>query len=161
MKTMPRCFKARFPNGIGRRYSPKGFSFLEIMLVVLIIGILVSIIGPQLLGRTGKAKIQATKAQLMNVKTGLTSYEMVVGDLPTTEQGLEALVTRPSEVDEADWEQQMEVFPRDAWREPFVYQSPGEGDKPYDLYSKGKDKKEGTDDDVYLYDKNNDAGDYE
>jgi general secretion pathway protein G len=131
------------------------------MLVVLIIGILVSIIGPQLLGKTGKAKIQACKAQLMNIKTALSTYEMMAGELPTTDQGLEALVRRPSDVDEEDWEQHMEHFPKDPFGNAFVYQSPGEDDKPYDLYSMGKDKKEGTDDDVYLYDKDDDSKDYE
>ena len=55
----------------------------------------------------------------------------------------------------------MEEFPVDSWRQPFIYKSPGEDGKPYDLYSKGPDKKEGTEHDVTLYKKNDDAKDYE
>jgi general secretion pathway protein G len=128
-----------------------GFSFLEIMLVVLIIGILVSIIGPNLLGKTGKARIKSTKAQLKNVETALTTFEMEIGDLPTTDQGLAALVKRPSDVPEEDWSQYMPALPRDAWGEKLAYQSPGDNGAAFNLFSLGKDKKEGTDDDIQLY----------
>ena len=127
-----------------------GFSFLEIMLVVVIIGILASIVGPKLLGRTEKAKIQAARSQLNAFKTCLVAYEMEVGEIPTTEQGLEALAERPSDVDEDIWSQQIEEIPIDPWKRPYVYRSPGEDDSEYDVFSEGPDKKEGTDDDVWL-----------
>ena len=138
-----------------------GFSFLEIMLVVLIIGILVSIIGPNLLGRTGKARVKATKAQLKNIETALTAFEMEIGDLPSTDQGLEALVKRPSDVAEEDWSQYMPALPRDAWNQKFVYNCPGDDGRNFDLFSLGKDKKEGTDDDIWLYSRDADDADFD
>src|SRR5512133_1315261 len=101
----------RFLRQNGRR----GFSFLEIMMVVMIIGILVAVVGPKLLGKTEKARIQATKLQLKNVKTALNDFEMTVGSLPTTDQGLDALVHRPSDLPEDQWEQKMDELPKDAW----------------------------------------------
>lgn len=128
-----------------------GFSFLEIMMVVMIIGILVAVVGPKILGKTDKARVQATKLQLKNLKTALNDFEMTVGSLPTTDQGLEALVHRPSDIAEDQWEQKMDEMPKDAWNEPFVYRCPGEGEREYDLFSKGKDKKEGTEDDISAF----------
>jgi general secretion pathway protein G len=134
-----------------RQNGQQGFSFLEIMMVVMIIGILVAVVGPKILGRTDKARIQATKLQLKNLRTALNDFEMTVGSLPTTDQGLEALVRRPSDVPEDQWEQKMEELPKDAWGEAFVYRCPGEGDREYDLFSKGKDRKEGSEDDVNAF----------
>jgi general secretion pathway protein G len=71
--------------------------------------------------------------------------------LPTTDQGLEALVRRPSDLPEDQWEQKMEELPKDAWGEAFIYRCPGEGEREYDLFSKGKDRKEGTEDDVNAF----------
>ncbi len=125
-----------------------GFSFLEIMMVVMIIGILVAVVGQKMLGRTEKARIQPTLMQIRDVKMALNGFDMNVGALPTTDHGLAALVRRPSDVPEDQWEAQMEELPRDAWHEPFIYRCPGEGEREYDLFSKGKDRKEGTEDDI-------------
>jgi general secretion pathway protein G len=137
------------------RFSPqgtrRGFSFLEIMMVVMIIGILVAVVGPKIMGKTNWARIQTTKQQLGNLRTALSEYEMTNGSLPTTDQGLDALVHRPSDVAEEQWEQKMEDFPRDSWGEPFIYRCPGEGDREYDLFSKGKDRKENTEDDIKAF----------
>jgi general secretion pathway protein G len=128
----------------------RAFTFLEIMLVVVIIGILVAVIGPRLAGRSERAMVAATKQQVSGVKTALSLYEMQVGDFPTTEQGLDALVVRPTDVDEERWTKCMDEVPQDAWKQSFLYRSPGEhGD--YDLVSTGKDKREGTDDDIVSY----------
>jgi general secretion pathway protein G len=160
-KALPmRPFRPIF-SPIPLRLASRGFSFLEIMLVVLIIGILVSIIGPNLLGKTGKARVKATKAQLKNVETALTTFEMEIGDLPSTDQGLEALVKRPSDVAEEDWSQYMPALPRDAWRQKFIYSCPGDEGRNFDLFSMGKDKKEGTDDDIWLYSRDGDDADFE
>ena len=88
---------------------------------------------------------------MKSIETCLTSFEMETGDLPTTEQGIEALIKRPSDVSEDDWSQYMQALPRDAWKQKFIYQSPGENGAAFDLLSMGKDKKEGTDDDIRLY----------
>ena len=125
-----------------------GFSFLEIMLVVVIIGIMVAVVGPRLAGQSKKAKITSTENQMANIKTALGIFEINVGDYPTTQQGLEALVTRPSDVSEDEWVQAMDEVPRDPWGNDFIYRYPGEHGADYDLISKGPDEQEGTDDDI-------------
>ncbi len=128
-----------------------GFSFLEIMMVVMIIGILVAVVGPKIMGKVGTAKDKTTQLQMKNIRTALNDYEMTVGALPTTDQGLDALVHRPSDVPEDQWEQKMEDLPKDSWKEAFVYRCPGEGEREYDLFSKGKDRKESTEDDIKAF----------
>jgi general secretion pathway protein G len=136
---------------LGRSGNRRGFSFLEIMMVVMIIGILVAVVGPKMLGRVGTAQERTARLQLKNIRTALNDYEMTIGVLPTTDQGLDALVHRPSDVAENLWEQKMDELPQDAWNEPFIYRCPGEGEREYDLISKGKDRKEGTEDDISAF----------
>lgn len=135
---------------MGRRR--RGFTFLEIMLVVVIIGILFSIVGPKLIGKAGKARKQATKAQMGNIKTALSLYEMEVGNFPTTAEGLKALFERPSDVSEDLWDGpylESRSALKDVWKREFVYECPGEHNKDsFDLSSIGKDNKPGTEDDI-------------
>jgi general secretion pathway protein G len=134
------------------RRRHKGFTFLEIMFVVVIIGILLSIVGPRLVGKSEKARIMATKAQMNSVKTALQQYEMHIGAFPTTSQGLKALFERPSDVSEDDWDGPYMDGSlsglKDAWGHEFTYKNPGEHSKDYDLFSKGRDNQEGTEDDI-------------
>ncbi len=136
---MKRCF-----------YSRRGFTFLEIMFVVVIIGILVGIAVPSLTGRAKKARITATKATMKGIETALQDYEMNVGGFPTTEQGLGALVKCPSDVTPDDWGDSayLKEIPKDAWNQLFIYKNPGEHNAEYDLYSKGPDRQEDTEDDI-------------
>lgn len=125
----------------------RGFTFLEIMMVVVIIGILASLIIPQFGGRTRRAKVIMAKNDLKTIETALGGYEMEVGDYPTTDQGLKALVERPSDVPEEDWQQHLKDVPVDPWKSEYVYKKPGEhGD--FDLVSMGPDGKANTDDDI-------------
>ncbi len=129
----------------------KGFTFLEIMLVVVIIGILAAIVGPNITGRTEKAKIKATEGQISNLETALRHYELEVGEFPSTTQGLQALVEKPSDVSDTEWDGpylDRSYVPNDPWKRPYVYKSPGEHNKNFDLYSLGKDGQEGSDDDI-------------
>lgn len=130
-----------------------GFSFLEIMMVVMIIGILVAVVGPKLVGRTRRAQVAAAKDQIKSFETSLQMYEMEVGSFPSTEQGLDALVNKPSNVSKDAWTQAMKEIPADPWKEPYIYRCPGEHGGEYDLVSKGPDTKEGTEDDVNNYPK--------
>lgn len=131
-----------------RRRRSSGFTFLEIILVVSIIVILAGIVGPSLVGRSRKAQVSATKTQLSNIQTSLQAFEVAVGRFPTSSEGLQALVTRPSSIDERDWQRQMDKLPRDAWGEEFKYVYPSNHGLDYDLYSKGPDRTEGTEDDI-------------
>ena len=128
----------------------KGFTFLEIMFVVVIIGILVGIAVPSLTGKSKKARIIATRATMKGIETALQDYEMNVGGFPTSEQGLEALVKCPSDVAPEDWgdNQYLKEIPKDAWNQEFIFKCPGEHNSDYDLSSKGPDRQEGTDDDI-------------
>jgi general secretion pathway protein G len=123
------------------------FTFLEIILVVAIIGILAAIVGPRLIGKSKKAKVSATRSQISALKTALGSYEIQMGDFPTTSEGLMALVKKPSGASD-DWEQQMDSIPNDPWGSPYIYAYPGQHGLDYDLISKGPDRQEGTEDDV-------------
>jgi len=127
----------------------KGFTFLEIMFVVVIIGILVGIAVPSLTGKSRKARIMATRANMKSIETALQQFEMNVGSFPTTEQGLEALVKCPSDLDEEMWDSPyLKAVPKDAWKGEFIYKFPGEHNADFDLYSKGPDKQEETEDDI-------------
>lgn len=136
-----------------RRGRITGFSFLEIMMVVMIIGILVAVVGPKLVGKTKRAQIAAAKDQIKSFETALQMYEMEVGEFPTTEQGLDALVNKPSSVSKDAWSQAIKEIPDDPWKQPYIYRRPGEHGGEYDLVSKGPDTKEGTEDDVNNYGK--------
>lgn len=134
---------------VGR--SPRAFTLIEIMLVVVIIGILAAVIGPRLSGQSDKAKIQSTKASMKGVDTALGMFEVRASRYPTTEEGLEALITKPNDLSEDEWDGPYikdGQLPVDGYRREFIYRSPGESGREYDLVSKGKDGQEGTKDDI-------------
>jgi len=127
----------------------KGFTLIEIMLVVVIIGILAAVIGPRLSGKTNTAKIKATKSSIESLKTVLGMFEMHAGRYPTTDEGLQALLEKPGDLNDDEWDgPYLKEWPKDSFGEDFIYRSPGEVNADFDLISKGPDKKEGTDDDI-------------
>lgn len=128
----------------------RGFTFLEIMFVVVIIGILLAVAVPQFTGRSQEAQIRAAEVSMRNISTALAEFEMRVGRFPTTNEGLGALVERPPNVSENVWRRPfLDETPRDPWGNEFHYRSPGQH-RPdsYDLWSAGPDGQEGTDDDI-------------
>ena len=115
-----------------------GFTLLELLVVVVIIGLLASFVGPRLFDRVFKAEQTTAKAQMQAFSRALDQYRLDVGRYPTTEQGLNALLTRPG--DEPKWNGPylQNAVPLDPWGKAYVYRSPGEkGD--YDIVSYGKD----------------------
>src|SRR5512140_1942588 len=76
--------------------TPKGFTLIEVLVVVFILGILAALVAPKMLGRTDDAKIAETKLQMKNLETALKLYKLDNGLYPTTDQGLEALITKPT-----------------------------------------------------------------
>lgn len=132
----------------GRQDHRRGFTLIEIMLVVIIIGALAAMIVPRLAGRSEQAKVAVAKADLSNIATALKLYELDNGSFPTTAQGLSALRERSTSVPAPkNWNgPYLEKDPVDAWGNPYVYASPGSHRADYDLSSKGKDPNSSDDD---------------
>lgn len=127
----------------------RGFTLVEIMLVVIIIGALAAMIVPRLAGRSDQARVAVAKADIQtNIATALKLYELDNGMFPTTSQGLAALKERPSASPAPKhWQgPYLEKDPIDPWGAPYVYVSPGTHRSDYDLYSKGKDAASSDDD---------------
>ncbi len=129
---------------------PSAFTLLEIMLVVVIIALLMG----AAIYTMGDSLIDAQKtrvqADIRAIGTQLTVYEAQNGFLPSTEQGLQALVTRAeSEPKPRNWRPYLNELPEDSWHQPYFYEQPGKHNpKSYDLFSAGKDRKRDTSDDI-------------
>jgi general secretion pathway protein G len=135
------------PKSKNRASSFKGFTLIELMLVVVIIGALVAMVMPRLTGRGEQARVAAATADInANIATALKLYELDNGNFPSTSDGLSALLTKPSSA--KNWNgPYLEKKPVDPWGKEYEYKSPGEHRKTdYDLYSLGKDGVESADD---------------
>jgi general secretion pathway protein G len=125
----------------------KGFTLIEILIVVFILSLLAAIVTPKLIGRTDDAKIAAAKQQIGNFETALKLFKIDNGFYPSTEQGLDALVSRPTtgrepaKYREGGYLEKKDI-PKDPWGSPYLYVSPGlHGD--YDIISYGAEGTEG------------------
>ncbi|MGB1221555.1 MAG: type II secretion system major pseudopilin GspG [Alcanivoracaceae bacterium] len=119
----------------------RGFTLLEIMVVVIIIGLLAAIVAPNVIGQSDKARVEIARTNMAALGSALDLYKLDNGKYPTTEQGLQALVEAPT--DAKNWtEPYIKKEPVDPWQNEYVYISPGL-DGPYDLYSLGADGQEG------------------
>lgn len=129
--------------------SRGGFTLVEMLVVMVIIGLLAALVAPKLFPKIGKGKQSAAKAQIELIGQALDHYRLDTGYYPTTEQGLNALITNPG-VEKWQGPYLKKGLPLDPWGKPYIYQSPGtHGD--YDLYSYGRDGKpggEGEDEDI-------------
>lgn len=122
---------------------PGGFTLVEIMVVVVILGILAVLIVPRVVGRTDEARAVAAKQDVAAIMQALKLYRLDNGRYPTTEQGIAALVTKPQgEPVPSNWQKYLDKIPRDPWGNPYQYLSPGvRGD--IDVFSLGADKQPG------------------
>jgi general secretion pathway protein G len=126
-----------------------GFTLIEIMVVIVILAMLAAIVGPKLMGRTDDAKVTDAQVQIKNIETALKLYKLDNGSYPSTEQGLGALVTKPTVgVIPKSYKDggylESKKMPKDPWGNDYLYVSPGEhGD--YDLFSYGADGAKGGD----------------
>ena len=129
------------------RNARSGFTLIEIMVVMMIIGLLAALVGPNLIGSAGKAEVQTAHIQVENLGAALDTFRLDVGRYPTTQEGLAALRQRPFGVDRWDGPYLKKDVPKDPWDRPYAYRSPGEGGRPYDIVSLGADGSPGGDSD--------------
>jgi general secretion pathway protein G len=126
-----------------------GFTLIEIMLVVIIIGALAAMVIPRMSGRSEQAKVAVAKADIdANIATALKMYELDNGMFPSTGQGLMALRQKPATSPAANnWQgPYLDKDPVDPWGVPYTYVSPGAHRPDYDISSKGKDQESAQDD---------------
>ena len=124
------------------RVSEQGFTLLEIMVVVVIIGLLVAAVAPQFMGQIDKAAVSRARQDIRQIETSLNLYRLDNFRYPSTSEGLEALVTNPGETAAPNWKQVLKGIPMDPWDQPYHYASPGQhGD--FDVFTYGADRQEG------------------
>lgn len=119
----------------------RGFTLIEIMVVVVILAILGTLVAPQILGRIDEARITKARTDLKQLQGALDMYRMDNFRYPTTEQGLDALVHKPNDPNIKNWrpEGYVQQMMKDPWGHDYVYVAPGTGGAPYDLMSFGAD----------------------
>jgi general secretion pathway protein G len=129
-----------------RKSRRTGFTLLEMLVVLVVLGLLAGLIGPQLFGRVGEAKTTTAKTQMELLGVALDSYRLDNGAYPVTTQGLEALMTRPTrQPAPANWRGPYlrKAVPMDPWGRAYLYQAPVRGGEGYELRSLGRDGAEG------------------
>ena len=130
------------------RHRQAGFTLIEMMVVMVIIGLLMALVGPRFIRQEEKAKARTCRAQIELLGTALDTFRLDIGRYPTSQEGLAALQQRPFGLDRWDGPYlKKSTVPKDPWERPYYYRSPGEGGRPYDLLSYGADGAPGGDSD--------------
>jgi len=136
-----------------------GFTLIEIMVVIIILGVLAALVVPNIMGRPDEARVTAAQSDIRSLSNALDLYKLDNFNYPTTDQGLEALVNKPAGSPEPkNWNQDgyLKKVPKDPWGNEYLYLSPGAQGK-FDLYSLGADGREGgegVDADITSWDAN-------
>lgn len=127
----------------GRRMSQSGFTLLELLVVLVILGMLAALAGPRVMKYVGGAKSDTAKLQIEEFSAALDMYKLEVGQHPNTQEGMQALVQAPAGA--ANWNGpylKKNTLPKDPWGNDYHYVSPGQHG-PFDIYSYGADNREG------------------
>jgi general secretion pathway protein G len=123
----------------------RGFTLIEIMVVVVIIGLLATVVTTQVFSKVDDARIAKAKQDIQTIETALDLYKLDNYTYPTTEQGLEALIKKPADPNLTNYPEKgyLKTLRPDTWQEPYHYEYPGTRGGEYDLYSLGADKRPG------------------
>jgi len=134
-----KCFQSK----VAKNAYSRGFTLLELLVVMVIIGLLVGYVGPKYFAQVGKSEVKVAKAQIESLTKALDMYRLDVGHYPAGDLGLQALVVKPSS--EARWAGPYlsKGVPLDPWGTPYQYRIPGAAGDEYDLITYGKDAKAG------------------
>ncbi len=120
----------------------KGFTLLELLVVMIILGLLAAFVAPKFFGHVGKSKTKAAKVQIESFGVALDTMRLDIGRYPTTEEGLNALREDPG-VNRWDGPYLRKAVPKDPWQKPYIYSYPGENESEYDIPSYGADGTQG------------------
>ena len=125
------------------RYRQSGFSLIEIMVVVVILGILAALVVPKIISRPDDARIVKAKQDVLAIQNALDLYRLDNGFYPSTDQGLKALVSKPgSSPEPRDWRSYLKTLPKDPWGRDYLYLNPGQHGE-IDVYTNGADGQPG------------------
>lgn len=122
-----------------RRVRPSGFTLLELLVVIVIIGLLAGLVAPRYFDQVGKSNTKIARAQIDSLEKALDQYRLDVGSYPTTDMGLAALNVRPQNLDKWAGPYLKKAVPSDPWGVAYLYKAPGEHGGDYDLSSLGSD----------------------
>ena len=125
-----------------RSRTQQGFTLIEIMVVVIILGILAAIVAPNVIGRVGDAQVTAAKSDIRGIENAMKLYRLDNFNYPSSEQGLQALVSKPADPNIRNWKQYLERLPKDPWGNPYLYLNPGNNGE-IDIYTLGRDGRPG------------------
>jgi len=130
------------------KHTFRGFTLLELLVVVAIIGLLASYVAPRYFSQVEKSELKVARAQIDALEKALDQYRLDTGHYPGTEQGLNALMTKPAS--EARWAgpYMKKAVPPDPWGNPYQYRKPGQRAAEFDLFSFGKDGRPGGEGDA-------------
>ncbi|MGH9661355.1 MAG: type II secretion system major pseudopilin GspG [Bryobacteraceae bacterium] len=129
-----------------RRRKQAGVTLIEMLVVVTIIALFVTLVGPNIFKQTDKARVTATMTQINNFELALAQYKLATGLFPTSEQGLQALRAKPANVNQWDGPYLKKDIPVDPWGRPYIYKFPGEHGEEPDIMSLGPDGQPSVDD---------------
>ena len=123
-------------------FKNRGFTLLELLVVIVIVGLLAGYVAPKYFSQVGKSEVQVARAQVESLEKALDQFRLDMRRYPTAEEGLEALVAKPANANGWSGPYLKKAVPSDPWGHPYVYRTPG-GKGDFDLFSYGRDGKPG------------------